>query len=213
MLINESAKDNYVLSGFSFDPIKRGDFETDFVEVGNKMDIKDAFVSYIGNENYKYIFEIYFLLLDGLSFLEKKSIAKSIMERIENEYEFGFSEYKLDSEKNVMHIFDLIAFIEFRYVDFFAVVWKNLNLDILKVDIPRSCLKNLEQIIKIIDDNVSAQPFCKIVEDFLLLYPTKDLLQFFIEKSNQRKTEIKIRIFEQSMEERNYGQYNYNQKR
>ncbi len=199
-------KDGYVLAAFSTEPVVKGDNDPDQIELADKMDIKDSFISYINSDNYREIYEIYYPKLSKLNEDERRSIAIEIMKAIEEKYNYKpMKEYKLD-DRNIYYIFDFIAFLEFNFVDFFADVWFNLNVDIFKVDISRFVLDNAEQIIKIIDENIPSANVSLITRDFLIDAPSSVLLKFFITKSINRKSEIKIKISENYLEGEDYEQ-------
>ncbi len=195
-------RDGFILAAYSIEPID-GELaiDEDPIEYANKMDIMDAFVSYIGSENYKSIFEMYYKYLNLLSFLEKKSIGEQIISVVADKYKYEIDSRQIVSEREVFYILDLISFLEFRYVDFFANIWNELNIPIFEVDILSYCLQNKEHIIKIIDNNIEYSKESKYVISYLTNVNGDDLIDFFIKKSISQKTEIMIRISEIQNEE------------
>ncbi len=196
-------RDGFILAAYSIESVE-GELDTgeDPIEHANKMDVMDAFISYIGSDNYKSIFEMYYKYLNLLTFLEKKSIAKKIINVISDQYKYEIDSREIVSEREVYYILDLISFLEFRYVDFFANVWDEMNVSIFEVDIPSYCLQNKEHIIKIIEDNIGASTESKYVINYLTDINGDDLVDFFIEKSVNKKAEIMIRISEIQNEEK-----------
>ncbi len=196
--------DGYTLAAFSNYPIKKNDINNiDQIELANKMDIQDAFISYIDLENYKSIYEVYYPLLEDLEVGERRSIAIRIMEKIESKYEYVPIDKYSVTDRNISYIFDFIAFLEFNHIDLFATIWKELDTNILEVDILGFCFENKEQIINKIESNIDSFPFSKFITDFLKDAPLDILIKFFKEKSLNNKTEIRIKISELTQEENN----------
>jgi len=195
----DTNKDGYVLSGFSVDPIMNTDEEIDQAELADKMDIKDSFVSYIGEDNYKHIYEMYYSKLSSLTADERRSIAVRILDVIEDKYDYRpTKKYEL-TDRNVYYIFDFIAFLEFNYIDFFTDLWFNIlnePVKLYKINITRFIFLNQEQIIKVIDELIPTLNEPQITKDFLNDLPRERLLSFITEQTIKRQSEIVTQMVE-----------------
>lgn len=161
------------------------------------IDIKEA----IGKENFK---EIYTNLIGGIkerSFEDQAVFCNVILERIYDVYNFEFPEnIDLTTWETINNIYSFLEFLEYDHIKYFASLWKDINVDLRKIDIRKYSNLHKENILLKIDNLIDTYINTEQIIIFLRTY--YETIDWFIIKTIQSKMMIVLEITIERLEEK-----------
>ena len=154
-------------------------------------------VNYIGEPEFK---QVYLEVRDDVmaqSLQNKAILCSHILQKFTEVYNFEFPMViDLTDEKNIAEVFELIEFVEYNYVDFFAKVWKGLKVNLLNLDIKEFCETNRSKVIASIDRVMRTEVFGQKVSIFLRTNNRFNMVDLFTKLTEKSKILIILRIME-----------------
>jgi len=187
-----------VLLGTSFpllevDPEESSDIEETALIQYEFLEI----INHIGEPEFK---QVYLEVRDDVmtqSLQNRAILCSHILEKITEIYEYEFpTMVDLTDEKNVAGVFELIEFIEYNHVDFFAKVWKRLKVNLLSLDIKEFCETNRNKIIASIDREIQTEDFGQLISIFLRTNDKFNMVNLFTKLTEKSKILIILRMME-----------------
>jgi len=187
-----------VLLGTSFpllevDPEESSDIEETALIQYEFLEI----INHIGEPEFK---QVYLEVRDDVmtqSLQNRAILCSHILEKITEIYEYEFpTMVDLIDEKNVAGVFELIEFIEYNHVDFFAKVWKRLKVNLLSLDIKEFCETNRNKIIASIDREIQTEDFGQLISIFLRTNDKFNMVNLFTKLTEKSKILIILRMME-----------------
>ena len=134
--------------------------------------------------------------IKNLSVESQRGFCHKILDKIIEVYEYEFMPLpKLDSQQNINNVYDLIEFLEYDHIDFFASIWAFLD-DISKVNLELYCKKNIEKILVEVEDQIDSYDFSELISIFLRTNNKENMIRFVINISENKRMLIKLRIME-----------------
>jgi len=154
-------------------------------------------VSAIGTMEFKEIYTMVINDMKVLQIVDQRRLCLSILEKVNNTYKFEFLPYPdLDNQFQMNNVYDLIKFLNFDYIDFLGDVWRYLKTDLRKINIKDFCLKNSDNIITEIEDQLNSRDLSEMVSLFLRTYTKDNMISWFISSTKKSKMLIYLRIME-----------------
>lgn len=154
-------------------------------------------VNYIGEPEFK---QVYLEVRDDViaqSLQNRAILCSHILQKFTEVYDFEFPMViDLTDEKNIAEVFELIEFVEYNYVDFFAKVWKGLKVNLLNLDIKEFCETNRSKVIASIDRVMRTEVFGQKVSTFLRTNNRFNMVDLFSKLTAKSKILIILRIME-----------------
>lgn len=152
----------------------------------------------IGKEDFKEIFQYSIIEIIKLDLKDQIIFCENILQKIEEVYDFLFpfklEIYDLDRVDKIYHF---LEFLEYDHIDFLALVWKKIRVDIRQADLNQ--YKN-EKLIKAVEEVAKENKFSKLINVFLITYEKEKMLDFIVEKTERSRMLVYLKIME--------GEYN-----
>jgi len=172
---------------------------------------EDAEVSYdintiieaIGTEDFKAIFFNFINTINLMPLDKQQNLASAILLKINEIYDFEFTPSPdVITLPQIKRVYDLIAFLEFDYIEFCGNVWKNLP-DIRTTNIDMFCTSNQKRVISSIEKAIKVTKLGKysdgqLLKSFLGTYYRDGIIKLFIKMSKEEKQLILLSIMEES---------------
>jgi len=128
---------------------------------------------------------------------EQRRLCYAILDRISEVYDFEFgNELSLNNFNEINEVYKFLEFLEYDNEDFICNIWLFLGDSFLEKKI------NIDNIIKEIEDQVDQGDYSQIISIFLRTNNKSSLYDWFIKKSDDISTLIKLKILEEK-EKRN----------
>jgi len=187
-----------ILCGSSFIPTERLDEDEDnlYNKTTDEAIIESSSVDLLdnmGKPEFKYIYLDLIQDIKLASFNFQRKFILNALARVEEVYEYRFPiNLDVDSILSLNECYEFIQFLEFDNVEFLGRVWKQLNIDIYKIDIDLFCQNNSKRIISECEKQIESFDFNKKISMFLRTYYKEGFIKWFIENTKPAKTEIKI---------------------
>ncbi len=150
----------------------------------------------IGTKHFKMVYLNLIDNIKGTDIRTQIGFCRKVLNRIIDVYEYEYMPtQKINSQQDVNAIYDLIEFLEYDHIEFFANIWTFLD-DIEKVNLNTYCKKNIERILIEIEDQIDSNDFNELISIFLRTNNKENILRFVIKNSEEKKMLIKLRIME-----------------
>lgn len=154
-------------------------------------------VSYIGEPEFK---QVYLRVRDDVmtqSLQNRAILCSHILQKFTEIYNFEFPMViDLTDEKNIAEVFELIEFVEYNYIGFFAKVWKRLKVNLLNLDIKEFCETNRDKIVTLIDHEIQTEVFGQKVSIFFRTNNRFNMVDLFAKLTEKSKILIILRMME-----------------
>jgi len=154
-------------------------------------------INYIGEPEFK---QVYLEVRDDVmtqSLQNRAILCSHILQKITEIYGYEFPiMVDLTDEKNVAGVFELIEFLEYNHIDFFAKVWKRLKVNLLSLDIKEFCETNRNKIIASVDREIQTEDFGQLISIFLRTNDKFKMVGLFTRLTEKSKILIILRMME-----------------
>jgi len=151
-------------------------------------------INSIGTEEFKTIYLIAKNDIRKQDIIAQKELCNSILEKIEEVYEFIFPEnIYIDSQEDVDRVLEFLEFLEYDHIDFLARLWAFLGEDLKNLNIEEYCYSNSKKVISEIEEVDEISNINEMVSIFLRTYYKKGILGFIITRTVNNRMEIILR--------------------
>ena len=160
------------------DLIPIAEIEADFSDI----------ISYLGTEEFKFIFLNLYDEIMNLPFEKKRELCQKLTDKIFEVYNFEFSPLlSFDEEKDIDVFFKFIEFLEYDYLDIIAEIISGLDIDLLKKDTNKFLKQNIYKIYNNINKLISNKNINVLISIFLRTNNKEELLSFLESRMNRDK--------------------------
>jgi len=154
-------------------------------------------ISSIGAEDFKSNFMISKDSIRKQPIEEQRDLCFSILDRIEELYEFVFPEsISLEGQKDFDEVYAFIEFLEYDNIEFLDRLWDFLGVNLKEIDVEEYCNSNSLKIMKEVDEVVEISNMTEMVSIFLRTYYKLGMIRFIISNTVKNKMEIVLRILQ-----------------
>ena len=185
-----------ILSGNSIRTYELDD-EDEIGKESNASYLYDFFniINSIGTIDFKSTF---LALKDNIQtkpFLYQKEFCVSILDKIEEEYNFKFpNTIPIDNQEDVNNIYKFLEFLEYDNIIFFSRLWAILGIDLKNIDIKEYCNKNINRILSEVEELTEILNLNWIISIFLRTYYKNDMEKFIVTNSEKNRMELLLII-------------------
>ncbi|MFW9871785.1 MAG: hypothetical protein ACFFG0_01700 [Candidatus Thorarchaeota archaeon] len=157
---------------------------------------KTDLIDHIGNDDFSYV---WFVSKDDViknSIKRQVIFAEQIMDKINEVYDFTFSEKpSLESNYDLDNFYSFLEFIEFRNTNFLSYVWKIINpKNLMNLDIETYCKNNAFKIINEVEEQLDVHPQPKLISSFLSSLYKDAFIEWFIKNTKRSLIDIQVKI-------------------
>lgn len=157
-------------------------------------------VAAIGRDDFK---EVYMNMIDDIkaqSVQNQIELCVTILGKIRDHYEFELPIHAdIENQQGINEVYQLISFLEFDYLEFFAGLWNGLGVDLKKITIRSFCQNNDDSVINQVEIQLQTLKFSKLVDSFLRTYNKEKMIDFIIDRTEKSKMMIYLTIAEKSL--------------
>jgi hypothetical protein len=150
-------------------------------------------VDSIGTSEFK---EHYYLAIPRISkeSLENQRIfCIKILDKVEEIYDYILPvKHSLNEQYQINIVYDFIEFLEFNHIIFLANLWKHFKIDLRLIDLEQFCIKNIDEFVLLVDEQLKTNPFSVLITEFLRTYISIKMIKFIIKKTKKDKMIIQL---------------------
>lgn len=151
-------------------------------------------INSIGTEDFKYSYLVAKNDIIKQDLIAQKDMCKSILEKIEEVYDFIFPEtIYIDSQEDVNNVLEFLEFLEYDHIDFLARSWAFLGVDLKNLNIEEYCYSNSDKLLREIEEVDEISNVNEMVSIFLRTYYKKGIVEFIVTRTVNNKMEIILR--------------------
>lgn len=150
-----------------------------------------------GTEDFKITFYSFISEIREIDVERQIKFCYQLLEKVKEVYDYEPTpKADLGNIDDVNEIYDFISFLEFEYLDFFALVWKEIKIDFRKTNLEQFCKNNDKKIISIVEEQISNSQDNEMVKNFLRTYYKDGFIRWFSVKTEETKMLILLKILE-----------------
>jgi len=130
------------------------------------------------------------------SVTEQAIFVEQILDKIEEVYDFTFSEkITFENKYEIQNFYKFLEFLEFNNTAFISFVWQILNpKDFFNMDIKKYCNDNSDKILKEVEEQIQVHPQPELITKFLRGFYREGFIEWFAKHTIRKKVEIQIKI-------------------
>lgn len=148
-------------------------------------------------EDFKAIFYTFLTEIRRIEVEKQAKFCYQLLEKVKEKYRYEPNPSPSFSDRDdVEEIYDFVSFLEFEYIDFFALVWKEIKIDFRKTNMTEFCLNNDDRIISIAEEQIDVLNSSEMVKSFLRTYYKDGFIQWFSEKTEESKMLILLKTLQ-----------------
>lgn len=129
----------------------------------------------------------------------QRIFSEQTLDKISEIYDFTFPiKLDLDSQYEMNDFYEFLEFIEYKNEEFISNVWRFLKpINLVRFDIEGFCKSNSDKVIREIDEQLQIHPQNKMIDLFLRTYYKEKIIEWFINRTERKKVDITVQIFQQ----------------
>lgn len=191
-----SEESQLLLCGKSVVPPEELDYDVTVEDAAQDAIFKSSAVNIrdsIGKSDFR---ENYYVLKQDIldqNFVRQKRFVENCFDKIEEVYDFKFPEQiDITTQTDINEFMEFLEFLEFNNIEFFANIWRILDVNLLKTDIEDFCQKNAMKIIKEVEDQIESYDYNEMINLFLRTYYKDKFIEWFVKNTTQSKIDIYV---------------------
>jgi hypothetical protein len=185
---------------FSALPIPEQDkYETteDLVEKRTKEYECAELLSLIGTKKFKFTYLNFIPDIKKYSLTLQRKFCEDILDKIKEEYSFDFFRtVDFDTEDEIFSLYEFLEYLEFLYVDFFSLVFREVRKDAIRAkQLEQEVLFNSNvEILQAVDRLAPTADLPKLYKVFLLSQDRTIFIENFYKMTKKYSSEILLSV-------------------
>lgn len=147
----------------------------------------------IGKENFESVYKTLKPVIKESGIQKQKDFVVEILEKIKEVYNFEVPiNYDFNNIENIDKVYNLLEFLEFNYIEFLTILWKESRANLKKINPMEFIFRNGEAEIMMLVDRIATYyefsgKFPEFILTFLKNYNKNDFIEFIVNKTNDNK--------------------------
>lgn len=161
----------------------------------SKIDIHDQ----MNTEDFEATWQVLRSDIENESLDLQRIFSEQTLDKISEIYDFVFPiNIDFDSQYKINDFYDFLEFLEYKNEKFITGVWRYLKpINLVRFDIKGYCNSNVMKVIREIDEQLQIHPQTEMIDLFLRTYYKEKIIEWFINRSERKKVDITVQIFEE----------------
>jgi len=193
--------DNLLILAGSSLPLPEQD-DPDQVRLGYEASIEYDGMELVDSIDTAEFKETYMRVINGLKsqeIVDQRRLCLGILEKVKEVYEYEFLPFpELDNQVDMNNVYDLIKFLNYNYIGFYADVWRyQRGINLKTINVKKYCKEHSDMIIIELEDQLHSRDLSEMVSLLLRTYNKDNLIDWFIKSTEKNKMLIYLRIMEE----------------